>query len=200
MTAPTIGAVGLGSSLAGGILSAFGQKQSAEAQSRMYAYQSQVAQINSQIDKQNADYARMVGERQELNYGLKEGQIEGQIRARQGASGLDVNSGSAVDIQRSQRQIGQMDLATIRDNAAKTAYDYSVKSTQDINQAGLYGMASANAQRAGNINVAASLIGTAGGVSSRWLQGNTIGLFSGSGDSSYGGGMGVGLGATGGLY
>ena len=69
MTAPTVGAVGLGSSLVGGILGAFGQKQSAEAQSRMYAYQAQVAQINSQIDKQNADYARMVGDRQELGFG-----------------------------------------------------------------------------------------------------------------------------------
>ena len=199
MTAPIVGAVGLGSSLVGGILGAFGQKQSAEAQSRMYAYQAQVAQINSQIDKQNADYARMVGDRQALNFGLKEAQQEGQIKVGQAASGLDVNSGSPADVQRSQRQVGQMDLATIRDNAAKTAYDYNVKSTQDINQAGLYGMASTNARQAGNINVAASLLSTAGSVSSKWLQGNTVGLF-GSGDSSYGGGMGVSLGATGGLY
>lgn len=196
MTAPIVGAIGLGSSLVGGILGASGAKQSAQAQSQMYAYQAQVAKINAQIDKQNADYARQVGDRQTLNFGLKEGQQESQIRAAQGASGINVNMGSAVDVQRSQRQIGQMDLATIRENAAKTAYDYDVKSTQDMNQAGLYGFASTNARRAGDINVAASLIGTAGSVSSKWLQASQAGLFN---SNSSGTGFSLG-GATGGLY
>lgn len=193
MTAPVVGGIGLGSSLVGGLLSASGAKQSAQAQAQMLAYQSQVAQINSQIDKQNADYERAVGEQQALNFGLKEGQQESRIRTVQAASGINVNSGSAVDVQRSQRTLGQMDLATIRQNAAKTAYDYDVKSTQDMNQAGLYTAASANAQRAGGISAFASLVSTAGNVSSKWLKGNTRGLFGGGSDNSYGG-------ATGGLY
>lgn len=197
MSAATVGTIGIGSSLVGGLLGAFGANQSAKAQSQMYAYQAQVAKINSQIDKQNADYALAVGESQATQYGLKSAQQQAQIRAAQGASGVAVNSGSAADVQRSQRQISQMDLATIRQNAAKTAYDYNVKSVQDINQAGLYGLASTDAKRAGTLNVMSSLIGTAGSVSSKWLQGNTIGLFGGD---SLGGGSGFSLGATGGLY
>jgi hypothetical protein len=155
----------------------------------MYGYQAQVARINAQIDKQNADYARHVGEQNAQIAGLKGAQQFGQIRAAEGASGLDVNSGSSADVQASQRKITQMDINTIRSNAAKTAYDYEVKSVNDLNQAGLYDAAASNAEAAGNINVAASLIGAAGTVATRWQAGAQSGLFSGGGGGSAGGGI-----------
>lgn len=181
MGAPTLGAVGLGTSLAGGIMQAFGAKRQGEANAQMYAYQAQIAKYNAQIDKQNADYARNVGEQRATNQGLKQRQVEGQIRAGQSASGLDVNSGSAAEVQASARKVGQMDLATIRSNAAKTAYDYEVKAVNDLNQAGLYDAASSNAKSAGNMNMLASLISTAGSVSSKWQAGAQSGLWSGGG-------------------
>ncbi len=180
--ASAVGTVGLGTSLAGGVLSAFGASKSAQATSQMYSYQAQVANINSQIDTQNADYARQVGEQQANLYGMKAGQQQGQIRASQGASGLDVNSGSNADVQASQKEITQIDLGQIRQNAAKTAYDFDVQSQNDKNQAGLYTAASTNAQTAGNINVLGSIIGSAGSVASKWLQGSSMGLWSGSGN------------------
>lgn len=189
MSAPTIGSVGIGSSLAGGIINAFGAFGQGQSQSKMYAYQAQVAQINSQIDKQNADYARQVGDRNQLNYGLRFGQQEAQIRTAKAASGLDINSGSAADVQSSQRKLDQMDLSTMRENAAKTAYDYDVKATQDMNQAGLYNAASSNASRAGIISGLGSLIGTAGSVSSKWLAGSTSGLFNSGGSGVAGSGI-----------
>lgn len=181
MGAPTLGAVGLGTSLAGGIMQAFGAKRQGEANAQMYAYQAQVAKYNADIDKQNADYARYVGERSAANFGLKQRQVEGQVRTGKAASGLDVNSGSAVDVQASARKVGQMDMATIRENAAKTAYDYEVKAVNDINQAGLYDAASSNAKSAGNLNMMASLISTAGSVSSKWMAGAQSGLWNGGG-------------------
>lgn len=184
MGAPTLGAVGLGTSLAGGIMQAFGAKRQGEANAQMYAYQAQIAKYNAQIDKQNADYARNVGEQQATNQGLKQRQVEGQILTSQAASGIDVRSGSAVDVRQSARKVGQMDLATIRSNAAKTAYDYEVKATNDLNQAGLYDAASSNARSAGNMNMLASLISTAGSVSSKWQAGAQSGLWSGGGGGS----------------
>ena len=115
--ATAIGAIGLGSSVAGGILSAFGAKRSADAQAQMYSYQAQVARYNAQIDQQNSSYALKVGEQQTTNYALKARQQEGQIRAAQGASGVDVNSGSSTVVQQSQRKIAGMDMDTIRANA-----------------------------------------------------------------------------------
>lgn len=183
MAAP-IGALSLGTSVAGGILGAVGASRTAEANAQMYGYQAQVARINAQIDKQNADYARNVGEQNAQIAGLKGAQQFGQIRAAEGASGLDVNSGSNAEVQASQRKITQMDVNTIRSNAAKTAYDYEVKSVNDLNQAGLYDAAASNAKAAGSINVAASLIGAAGTVATRWQAGAQSGLFAGGGGGS----------------
>lgn len=198
MTAP-LAIASMGASLVGGLLQAKGQKQSAEAQSEMYNYQAQVAKINSDIDKQNADYAINQGEQQAQIEGLKAGQVMGQIKVGQAASGFDVNTGSNADVQASQRKVTGIDLDTIRSNASKTAYDYNVKSVMDINQAGLDTMAATNASQAGDIAVASTLVSTAGSVSSKWLQANQSGVFgSGSGASSTG--SGFNLTGTGGLY
>ncbi len=178
MGAASVGGIGMGASLAGGLLSAFGAEKSGQAQQQMYNYQAQVAQINSQIDLQNADWARNKGEIQATQYGMKAAQQFGAIRAAQGASNIDVNSGSAVDVQRSQKQITAIDMGQIRSNAAKVAYDFDVKSTMDLNQSTLDVMAGQNAKMAGDINAASSILGTVGSVSSKWLQGNQIGMWS----------------------
>lgn len=175
--ATAVGTVGLGATLAGGLLSAFGAGASGKAQQQMYNYQAQVAQINAQIDKQNAEWALHKGDVEGVQYGMQAAQRFGQIRAAQGASNIDVNTGSAADVQRSQRTITRMDESQIRENAAKTAYDYNVRSTMDTNQATLDVIAGKNAKLAGDISEAGSIIGTAGSISSKWLQGKQMGLW-----------------------
>lgn len=176
--AAAVGAIGMGSSLAGGILGAYGALQSGDAQQRMYNYQAQVAKINSQIDLQNRDYALQVGETEAGQYGMKATQQAGQIRTAQGASGLDVNTGSAAAVQASQKKVTGIDLTQIRANAAKTAYDYTVRSVMDTNQASLDVIAGQNAKSASKIQAMASILGSAGSVSSKWMQGQQTGLYS----------------------
>ena len=178
MTAAAAGTIGIGASLGGGLLSAFGAEKSGQSQQAMYDYQAQVARINSQIDKQNADWARNKGEIEATQFGLKSAQQFGQIRAAQGASNIDVNSGSSVRVQDSQRQLTRMDMGQIRANAAKVAYDFDVKSSMDLNQATLDTFAGENAKTAGDINAFSSILGTAGSVSSKWMQGQQMGMFS----------------------
>ncbi len=172
-----VGAVGIGTSRVGGLLSAFGANQAGQRQQDMFNYQAQVARINSQIDKQNEEYARNKGEIEATQYGMKARQQMGAIRVTQGASNIDVNSGSAVDVQNSQRKIAQIDTQQIRSNAVKVAYDYDVKSTMDLNQASLDVMAGENAKKSGDINAAASILGTVSSVSSKWMQGNQQGMW-----------------------
>lgn len=177
MADPTVlASASIGSTAAGSILGAAGAKESGEAQGRMYDYQAGVAQLNKQIAEQNRDYAVQTGEREASIYGMKARQQAGAIRARQGGSGLSVNFGSAVDVQESQAEIAKLDLATIRRNAARTAYGYTVEATQDEAQSQIFKMAGANARRAGSINAAASLISGAGSVSSKWLQAKQTGV------------------------
>lgn len=178
--AAAMGAIGIGATLAGGITSAIGAEKSAAATQQSYNYQAGVAQLNSQIDLQNADYARQQGEVQAMQYGMQAGQRQAQIRTAQAASGLDVNSGSAAAVQASQKTITGIDTAQIRTNAAKTAYDYDVKSTMDLNQSTLDIMGGQNAIAAGNIQAASSILGSVGSVASKWNQGTTTGLFGSS--------------------
>lgn len=171
------GAVGLGASLAGGMLSAFGATQQGAAQQQMYNYRAQVARINADINRQNASWAREKGETEAMQYGLKAAQQRGAIKVAQAASNLDVTSGSAVDVQRSQEKIKDLDTAMIRSNAAKIAYDYETKATMDENQAKLDVMAGDYAKKAGDLKMWESIIGTASTVSSKWQQGRSTGLW-----------------------
>jgi hypothetical protein len=172
------GAVGLGATLAGGLLSAYGNEKQGQAQQSMYNYKAQVSHINSQINRQNAAWARAKGEKEAEQYGMKAAQQRGQIRAAQGASNIDVNSGSAKEVQRSQEKIKNMDMSSIRENAAKIAYDYETRAVMDENQAGLDVMAGGFAKKAGNMKALESIIGSVSTVSSKWQQGSSIGLWS----------------------
>lgn len=171
------GAVGLGATLAGGLLSAFGAQKEGESAQQAYNYRAQVARINADINRQNADWTRAKGEKDTEQFGMKAAQQRGAIRAAQGASGLDVNSGSARDVQRSQEKVVQKDMSQIRANAAKIAYDYETKATMDENQASLDTMAGENASNAGDLKAWSSIIGTVSTVSSKWQQGKTTGLW-----------------------
>lgn len=182
--AQAMAVVGIGATIAGGITQAAGAKAAGQAALQQNNYQAGVAEINQKIALQNADYARNQGEIQSVQYGIKSAQRQGAIRAGQGASGIDVNSGTAVDVRASQKLTSDMDLAQIRTNAAKTAYDFDAQAVGFENQAGLYRMAGANAVTASNYQATASILGTVSSVASKWTQGSQVGMFSNSGSSS----------------
>jgi hypothetical protein len=158
----------------------------------MYNYQAGVAQLNAQIAKQNENYAFNQGEAEAQKYGIGAAQRIGAIKTAQGASGLDVNSGSAVGVRASQRFTTTMDLEQIRSNAAKTAYNFSVQAVQDQAQANIYKMAGANVAAAGAVGAATSILGGVKSVSSEWLQASQVGL-GGSGNQPLGFGSGIGM-------
>jgi hypothetical protein len=186
MVSQIFGAIGMGATIAGGSLSAKGAFEGGLAQEQQSYYQAGIAKLNSAISKQNEEFALNQGEQEASRYGISARERIGGIRAAQGASGLDVNTGSAKDVQESQKTIAHLDTDTIRANAAKVAYDYDVQSIQFGDQARLYEMAGNNQAVAGGINAEASAIGTVASVASKWSQGSQVGLFSpgGMGDSA----------------
>jgi hypothetical protein len=178
--APAIGAASLGTSIFGSLLGAAGAQQQGKAQSAQYGYQAGMALINKQIAEQNANYAATTGEMTARDVGMKGAQQEGQIIASQASSGLDVNSGSAKQVQKSQSTISQLDMDTIRMNAAKTAYDYETQAQSRGASAQMDLMAGTDASKAAGLNVTSSLVGGASSVASKWLQGNQMGLWGAS--------------------
>lgn len=172
-----LGEAGIGATLIGGLTSAFGAYEQGQSQQEMYNYQAGVARLNTQIADQNATYATQIGEDQATRAGLQGAQRMGQIKAAQGASGLDVNSGSAVQVRASQKEASSLDVASIRSNAAKTAYNYQVQGVQFTAQGQMDTVAGENARTSGMINAGSSLIGAASSVSQQWLRGQQLGMW-----------------------
>jgi hypothetical protein len=187
MAPAMIGSIGLGGTIAGGVLGAGGAINKGLAEQDMYNYQAGVADINAYIADQNSGFALQKGDKEVERFGLKAKQQQGAIKAAQAASGLDVNSGSNLEVQESQKLVNQMDAATIRSNAAKTAYDYSTQAASFRNQSKVAKVAGHNSMVSGMIGGLSSIIGTAGAVSDKWLKGREVGLQTawGSGTSEF---------------
>lgn len=168
-------ALGAGSNILGGLLSAGGAKASGKAAQQMGLYQAGIAKINADIARQNANYVRQQGEAQAQRYGMGARARMGEIEAGQSASGLDVSSGSSKAVRESAKVVSDMDLMQIRQNAAKAAYDYDVQAqSHELESLGsMLGVKTAG--KTADINIASSIIGSAASVADKWLMYNRLG-------------------------
>lgn len=180
----TLGTIGIGASAASGVGGIFSSLFGGGAKAEAYKYQSSMAMYNAAIAKQNAKYSLDIGEQQAEKQGIAGAQQAGAIKAGQAASGLDVHGGSAKEVQSSQHLVSQMDLNQIREKAAKTAYDFSVQATNYENQAKGLSKAASNARTEGVLGAVSSFIGTVGSVSSKWLQGQQLGMWGKGGSNA----------------
>ena len=161
----------VGTSSVGAGVSALGSLFGGQSQSAMYNYQAGVAQTNALLAQRDSTYAMKTGEVQAQQSGLKTAGEVAETKAGFGASNIDINSGSAARVTGSETAIGEENQAVIRANAAKTAYGFNVKAAQDVSQASAYSTAASTSQTAGVLGAVSSLVGGAGNVSSKWLQG-----------------------------
>jgi hypothetical protein len=118
-------------------LSALSAVAGSAAQKQQSKYQAQVAQNNAAIANMNATYAERAGAAKEQSEAYKIRGLLGQQTAGQAASGLDVNSGSAVDVRRGTAGLGNLSFANIRDNTAREAAGYRGQATNFANDAAL---------------------------------------------------------------
>jgi|SRR5579862_345191 len=160
----------LGLGLAGAGVSAFGQYESGQATSQMAAYQAQVAQNNAAIAQQNAAWEAGAGESQVAAEGMKTAAKVASTKAAQGASGVDVNTGSTAAVRTAETELGALDAMTIRSNTAKKTYGYEVASGSDIAQAGLLTQEGSQATTAGDIGAMGTLLSGASSVGSKYAN------------------------------
>lgn len=99
--------------------------------------QKNVARQNAVTADRNADWTMQAGESLLGEQGLKNRQRFGALKAKQASSGLDVNSGSAVQVQQSEKELGQLDAMTIQSNAARAAFGYKEQARNFRDQAAL---------------------------------------------------------------
>jgi hypothetical protein len=158
-----VGAVGAG-------VGAYGAIQSGEAQQAAANYQAQVARNNATIAGQNAAYATAAGNAQAEQSTMKTNAVVGAMMAGQAASGIDVGSGSALDTRTSQKEVGALEVGTIRNQAAWKAYGYQTQSMSDTAQAGLDTAQGSAAATAGDIGGVSSVLGGAASAGSKYAQ------------------------------
>ena len=144
------------------------QSQQAEAQQKSADYQAAVARNNATAAGYNAQSAIDQGEIAAQTQQIKTRNLVGAQRAAQAANGVDINSGTPLDIQSDAAMLGQLDALTIRYNAQTKANNYLAQAGQYNSQAGLFDMQGDNAASAGMIGMGTSLLGGAASISDKW--------------------------------
>lgn len=173
LTTSDVSQFGMASTGAGAITSAIGSLEAGKAASEANQYQAQIALNNAAVAKRNASTVGEEGEIEAANQGLKNRATAGTITANQAANGLDVNSGSAVNVRKSADLIGQMDAMTIRSNAAREAYGYQTQANNFTGEAALKTSEASDALNSSYLNAGSSLLtgaSTLGKQYASWQQ------------------------------
>jgi hypothetical protein len=164
-------AAGLGT--AGGLVKAYGDIEGGLATKNASNYAAQVAANNAAIATQNADYTEKSGRVQAEAVSLKGAAQAGKIKAGQAASGVDVNTGSAADVQESQREVSKVDTETSLSNAELQAYGYRTQATNFEAQSELDKAEAKQGEEAGYIGAAGDLLSAAKGALSPFIPGRS---------------------------
>jgi hypothetical protein len=167
---------GLAASVGKGILGAAGASQSADAEAAADRYKAQVAANNAIIAKRNADEATRTGAVQGETNDLKTKNLVATQLVTQASSGLDVGSGTAVNVRQSAQDIGHLDTLTILHNAMKQSAGFKAQASNFTAESGLDTAAASNAETAGSFNVASSLLGGASSFSDKWASYSNKGI------------------------
>jgi hypothetical protein len=156
--------------IAGSAITAGGILEGGFASSHAADYAAQVAANNATIARQNAKFAIESGERQASDVALKGAATAGKIKSAQAASGVSVNSGSATDVQVSQREAGLLDTETTLNKGRLAAYGYRTQAANFDAEAALKRAESSQDVTGAEIGAAGSFLGGASGVGAKWSQ------------------------------
>lgn len=178
----------LGVSALGGVVSGVtggvSAYQGGKAQQAQMNYQAKVAQNNARIAQANADQERQEGIEESRLQRIRNLQKIGAQQSAIAANGVDISSGTALDMIEDTAAMGELDALTTRYNSETKAIAYEEQANNYSNQANLDMMAGQNAYRSGLISAAGEgMKGLASGLSvaADWYSPNSV---SGSGKKS----------------
>jgi hypothetical protein len=151
-------------------VSAAGAISSGISQSRAASYQAQVASNNAKIAGYNANAAIETGNQKLQAAQEKAAEQMGAIRAAMGASGVDLNSGSALRNQQGLAEVNDLNEQTITSNAARSAWNFRNQGNDFTAQAGLDEEKAQSAETAGLVGGFSSLLSGAGTFAKNYNQ------------------------------
>lgn len=95
------------------------------------AYEEGVANTNAAMAELAGEETLSAGDVSASRKNLETKQKVAQVKAEQGASGVDVSSGSSAAVRAGLNLVGATDEMTIRDNARRTAFGYKTQAVND---------------------------------------------------------------------
>ncbi len=155
-------------SLGASVLSGVGQAVNAQATEKSAKYNAAIAGNNAALERQNATTAMQEGEANAAAASMASKAKIGGILANQGASGVDVNSGSSIATRSSAAENGELNAINIRSQAARTAYGFETGATNATAEQNMYESQASYAPIQGAIGEGTSLLSGAASVNSPW--------------------------------
>jgi hypothetical protein len=177
----TLAVVGLGASALGTGVTVLGQMKSAQASADTARYQAQVNINNQLIAQQNARYAVTAGQTNAQAQDFRTRSLIGQEEAAQGASGVDLTTGSPKAVVESTRQLGRLDTLNTVQKSNLEAYGYTTQATGFGAEAQLERQKAGYATTAGIIGSTGTILGGASSFASKWNSFRNEGLLPGGG-------------------
>lgn len=163
-------AVSTGGQAFGAVSSVFGAYSKSKATKKAYEYDAAVDRNNAQYAEFNAEDAITRGQIDEGNSRLKYASVKGSQRARFAANGVDVDYGSARNIQDDTQMMSDLDAATIKDNALRAAWGFKVQAQGYTDNARLL-KSRADAESPG-MAALTQLMGSGATVADSWYRRN----------------------------
>jgi hypothetical protein len=169
-TATAIAIAGVAVAAVGVGVTVMGQSAAADAQKQALDYQAAVSRNNAILAGRASDDALARGQVAEQNAAMAGKQLVGKERASLASNGVDVNSGSALDITTDTAGQNKLDQLTIVSNAQREALGFQAQGGNfDANAA----LQTASADNASNFGVSAgTALSGLGSVASKWYDFN----------------------------
>ena len=120
--------------VAGAAIGGVSAANAADAQQKSAEFNAEVQANNAKIAAQQRSAALQQGQQQAQQAEMQQAQLHAQQVAAISANGVDLNSGSATDLLATTKFLGNQDVATIQNNAARQAWGYSIDSQNSSNQ------------------------------------------------------------------
>ena len=156
--------------VAGAGVSYMGAQTQGQAASNAATYNAEVNANNQQMADAAAVTAQQQGAVDQQQKANQEDVLIGQQKAGLAANGIDVGSGTAVDLLADTKAAGEFDQLTITNNAARTAQGFENQGINYQNQAVVNEQESAAALQGGELKADSALITGAGSVANSWYN------------------------------
>jgi len=143
----------------------------AQAQTKQGQYRKGVADYNARVDENEAQNVRRVGGENENIKRQKTAELLSKQRAQLGASGVDLSSGSALQLQQDTVALGEADALRIRKNFESRAQSLETGAGLTRSQGDFAKSAGQNAAIGTILGGAGSFLDT--GVADKWFDSNS---------------------------